>query len=66
MSEQLLGCHNIHASIHRALSECTPQRMPRHIRGPRFLARLMETRLQIDKRFSGIEIGENKITLYVS
>ena len=63
MSEQLLHCHYVHASIHQARSECVPQRMPRHAVDSRLSTCPSKARLQIDKRFSGLEIVENEFAL---
>lgn len=60
MSEQLLHCHYMHASIHQARSECVPQCMPRHAVDSRVSTCPSKARLQIDKRFSGLEIVENE------
>jgi hypothetical protein len=45
--EQLLGCHYVHASIHKTGSKFVPQRMPRHALDSRFLARQSEARPEI-------------------
>ena len=63
MSEQLLDCHYIHASIHEPGSERMPQRMPRHTLDSGLSARQSKTRLQIDKWISGFVVIENEFVL---
>ena len=55
-----LDCHYIHAAIHQARSECVPQRMSRHAFDFCLSTCTGETRFQINKRLSGIEIVENE------
>jgi hypothetical protein len=63
MSEQLLHCHYVHPSIHQARSERVTQRMSRHAVDSRLSTCPSKARLQIDKRFSGLEIVENEFAL---
>ena len=63
MSEQLLDCHYIHAAIHQPGSERVTQRVPRHTLDSRLSACQSETRVEIDKRFSGFKVVENEFVL---
>ena len=63
MSEQLLDCHYIHASIQEPGRESVAQRMPRDTLDSGLSARQSKTRLEINKRLSGLVVIENELTL---
>jgi hypothetical protein len=60
MSEQLLDCHDIHASINQARCERVAQRMPGDIGNTCLPARKSEACFQVNKRLAGFMVVEDK------
>jgi hypothetical protein len=63
MPEQLLNCHDVHASIHETRRKSVAQRVPRHTRNAGLPARESESSLEINKQSAGIVVVKHEVIL---
>jgi hypothetical protein len=65
VSQQFFYSHDVDATVYEPGSKGVAQRVPRHIRDPRFFTSKSESSFQINKRFAGLRIIENSFILFV-